>query len=149
MICFCHCARRRRLSPSTFRYLGLSRSGAHEWGREFVKLGREVRMFSPKMVRPFIQRNKTDAADAQAIWAVARQPGGRFVAFKSEAQQVILTGARLSRSLRLPVSHASEGRQTAAGALRPFVINLQRPMTHRHPQPAIRVAAQSICEQSR
>lgn len=64
--------------------------GAHEWGRELVKLGHEVRLLPPKMVRPFVQRNKTDAADAQAIWTAARQPGVRFVALKSEAQQVVL-----------------------------------------------------------
>lgn len=64
--------------------------GAHEWGRELMKLGHEVRLLAPKIVRPFVQRNKTDAADAQAIWTAARQPGVRFVAVKSEAQHVVL-----------------------------------------------------------
>jgi transposase len=64
--------------------------GAHEWGRELMKLGHEVRLLPPRMVRPFVQRNRTDAADDQAIWTAVRQRGVRFVALKSEAQQVVL-----------------------------------------------------------
>ncbi len=73
--------------------------GAHEWGRELIKLGHDVRLVPPKMVRPFVQRNKTDAADAQAIWTAARQPGMRFVAVKSEAQQVVLALHRVRSQL--------------------------------------------------
>lgn len=73
--------------------------GAHEWGRELMRLGHEVRLLPPKMVRPFVQRNKTDAADAQAIWTASRQPGVRFVALKSEAQQVVLGLHRLRAQL--------------------------------------------------
>lgn len=73
--------------------------GAHEWGRELVKLGHEVRLLPPKMVRPFVQRNKTDAADAQAIWTAARQPGVRFVTLKTEAQQVVLALHRVRAQL--------------------------------------------------
>ena len=46
--------------------------GAHEWGRELTKLGHDVRLLPPKMVRPFVHRNKTDAADAQAIWTACQ-----------------------------------------------------------------------------
>jgi transposase len=42
--------------------------GAHEWGRQLLKLGHEVLLLAPKKVRPFVPGNKTDAADAQAIW---------------------------------------------------------------------------------
>jgi len=42
--------------------------GAHEWGRQFMRLGHDVRLLSPQTVRPFVKRNKTDAADAQ-VWA--------------------------------------------------------------------------------
>lgn len=69
--------------------------GAHEWGRQLIKLGHDVRLLTPKMVRPFVQRNKTDAADAQALWTASRQPGVRFVALKNEAQQVVLALHRL------------------------------------------------------
>jgi len=73
--------------------------GAHEWGREFLKLGHRVRLLPPKMVRPFVHRNKTDAADAQGIWTASHQPGMRFVPVKSEAQQVVLALHRLRAQL--------------------------------------------------
>lgn len=46
-----------------------------------------------------MQRNKTDAADAQAIWTAARQPGVRFVAVKTEAQQIVLALHRVRAQL--------------------------------------------------
>jgi transposase len=83
--------------------------GAHEWGRELVKLGHEVRLLPPKMVRPFVQRNKTDAADAQAIWTAARQPGVRFVALKTEAQQIVLALHRVRAQLmKMRIMQANE-----------------------------------------
>lgn len=65
--------------------------GAHEWARSLQRFGHEVRLISPRKVRPFVQRNKTDAADAQAIWTACQQPGMRFVPVKTEAQQVVLS----------------------------------------------------------
>jgi transposase len=44
---------------------------AHEWGRQLQKLGHHVRLLPPAKVRPFVHRNKTDAADAQAIWTAS------------------------------------------------------------------------------
>lgn len=73
--------------------------GAHHWGRELTKLGHDVRLLPPKMVRPFVPRNKTDAADAQAIWTASRQPEMRIVPVKSEAQQVVLALHRLRAQL--------------------------------------------------
>lgn len=73
--------------------------GAHEWGRELTKLGHDVRLLPPKMVRPFVHRNKTDAADAQAIWTACQQPGIRFVPVKTEAQQTVLALHRLRAQL--------------------------------------------------
>jgi len=62
-------------------------------------LGHSVRLISAKTVRPFVQRNKTDAADAQAIWTASRQPGAKFVPVKNEAQQVVLSLHRLRAQL--------------------------------------------------
>lgn len=61
--------------------------GAHHWGREIGKLGHEVRLVPPAYVKPFVKRQKTDAADAEAICEAASRPSMRFVAVKgAEAQ---------------------------------------------------------------
>jgi transposase len=75
---------------------------AQHWAREIRKLGHEVRLISPQFVRPFVKTNKTDAADAQAIWTAAQQPEMRSVAVKTEEQQAVLAlhdiRTRLQRS---------------------------------------------------
>lgn len=60
---------------------------AHGWGREFEKLGHEVRLIPPIYVKPFVKRQKNDVADAEAIVEAASRPTMRFVPLKSEAQQ--------------------------------------------------------------
>jgi transposase len=59
---------------------------AHEWGRAVLDLGHEVRL-PPAYVKPFVKRQKNDAADAEAIAEAASRPTMRIVAVKSEAQQ--------------------------------------------------------------
>ena len=61
--------------------------GAHFWGREIGKLGHEVRLIPPAYVRPFVKRQKNDAADAEAICEAAMRPTMRFVPVKSEKTQ--------------------------------------------------------------
>lgn len=68
---------------------------SHYWARELAKLGHEVRLIAAQFVRPFVKGNKTDAADAEAIWEAAQRPGMRFVAVKSEEQQAVLGLHRL------------------------------------------------------
>jgi len=72
---------------------------AHHWGRVLKGLGHEVRLIAAQFVRPFVKSNKTDAADAEAIWTASAQPGMRFVALKSEEQQAVLSLHRLRAQL--------------------------------------------------
>jgi len=77
-----------RLSPATIAMEACSSS--QHWARRFSAMGHEVRLIATKFVRPFVKTNKTDAADAAAIWESAQRPGMRFVPVKSEQQQGIL-----------------------------------------------------------
>jgi transposase len=60
---------------------------AHHWGRVIGDLGHEVRLIPPVYVKPFVKRQKNDAADAEAICEAASRPTMRFVAVKTEEQQ--------------------------------------------------------------
>jgi len=62
-------------------------SSASYWAREIEGLGHEVKLIAPQYVRPFVKRQKNDAADAEAIVIAARQPEMRFVAPKTVEQQ--------------------------------------------------------------
>lgn len=72
---------------------------AHYWARRFASFGHQVKLIAPSFVRPFVKSNKTDVADAHAIWEAAQRPGMRFVAVKSEAQQAVLTLHRVRQQL--------------------------------------------------
>jgi transposase len=60
---------------------------AHFWGRAIGELGHEVRLIPPVYVKPFVRRQKNDAADAEAIAEAASRPTMRGVAVKTEDQQ--------------------------------------------------------------
>jgi transposase len=72
---------------------------AHYWGRVLGRLGHEVRLIAPQFVRPFVKTNKTDAADAEAIWEAAQRPGMRFVVLKSAEQQAVMGLHRIRSQL--------------------------------------------------
>lgn len=62
-------------------------ASAHHWAREISALGHDVRLIAPIYVKPFVKRNKNDAADAEAIAEAASRPTMRFVAVKSVEKQ--------------------------------------------------------------
>jgi len=63
---------------------------AHHWARELIGLGHEVKLMPPHYVKPYVKRNKNDAADAEAICEAVTRPSMRFVAVKGVEQQSIL-----------------------------------------------------------
>ena len=60
---------------------------ASYWAREMAALGHEVQLIAPQYVRPFVKRQKNDAADAEAIVVAAQRPEMRFVTPKTADQQ--------------------------------------------------------------
>jgi len=57
---------------------------AHHWARGLTAHGHRVRLIAPHYVKPFINRRKNDAADAEAIAEAATRPAMRFVEPKTE-----------------------------------------------------------------
>ncbi len=74
----------------------------HHWAREIEALGHEVRLMPARYVKPYVKRNKNDAADAEAICEAVTRPTMRFVPVKSPEQQSL---QMLHRSRRLMVHH--------------------------------------------
>jgi transposase len=62
-------------------------ASAHHWAREIAALGHSVRMMPPAYVKPYVKRNKTDVADAEAICEAVTRPTMRFVPVKTAEQQ--------------------------------------------------------------
>jgi transposase len=60
---------------------------AHHWRRAIRDLGHEVRLIPPIYGKPFVKRQKNDAADSEAIAEAASRPTMRFVTVKTEEQQ--------------------------------------------------------------
>jgi transposase len=69
---------------------------AHHWARTLMAFGHEVRLIPPAYVKPYLRRQKNDAADAAAICEAVMRPSMRFVPIKSVQQQstLMLHGAR-------------------------------------------------------
>lgn len=60
---------------------------SHYWGRVAQSCGHEVRLLPPIYVKPFVKRQKNDAADAAAIAEAALRPNIHYVAVKGTEHQ--------------------------------------------------------------
>jgi transposase len=66
-------------------------ASSHHWSRELKALGHTVRLMPPAYVKPYVKRQKNDAADAEAICEAVTRANMRFVATKTPEQQSGLT----------------------------------------------------------
>ena len=73
---------------------------SHYWARELTALGHEVRLMPAQYVKPYVKRQKNDAADAEAIAEAVTRPTMRFVGQKSPEQQ----SAMMLHKVRLMLS---------------------------------------------
>ena len=62
-------------------------ASAHHWSRELQALGHTVRLIPPAYVKPYVKRQKNDAADAEAICEAVTKANMRFVPTKTPEQQ--------------------------------------------------------------
>src|SRR6478736_6621211 len=78
---------------------------SHHWSRELTALGHSVRLMPPAYVRPYVKRQKNDAADAEAICEAVTRTNMRFVETKTPEQQSCLTLHRTRQLfIRQPLS---------------------------------------------
>ena len=54
-------------------------ASSHHWSRELKALGHTVRLMPPAYVKPYVKRQKNDAADAEAICEAVTRANMRFV----------------------------------------------------------------------
>ena len=63
---------------------------SHHWSRQLQALGHRVRLMAPAYVKPYVKRQKNDAADAEAICEAVTRANMRFVETKTPEQQSCL-----------------------------------------------------------
>lgn len=90
---------RHRLSPCRFQAFFNNRpacrivmeacGSAHHHARRLRAQGHDVILLPAQYVRPYVRRNKTDAADAAALIEASRNPALRAVPVKTPDQQAI------------------------------------------------------------
>jgi len=73
-------------------------ASSHHWSRELKALGHTVRLMPPAYVKPYVKRQKNDAADAEAICEAVTRANMRFVETKTPEQQ---SGLMLHRTRHL------------------------------------------------
>src|SRR5208283_31931 len=98
-------------------------ASAHYWGRELSKLGHQVRLMPPSYVKPYVKRQKNDAADAEAICEAVTRPTMRFVEVKSPDQQSVMVLHKVRMMLvrqRTQLSNAIRGHMSEFGLVGPI-----------------------------
>ena len=90
--------------------VGLEACGrAHQWGRDVLAMGHEAKLMAPQFVKPYVQSNKNDRADAAAICEAVQRPNMRFVGIKSADRQSQQAMHRVrSRAVGNRTAHVNE-----------------------------------------
>jgi transposase len=98
-------------------------ASAHHWARELGALGHQVRLMPASYVKPYVKRQKNDAADAEAICEAVTRPTMRFVEVKSPEQQSVMVLHRVRMMLmrqRIQLSNAIRGHMAEFGLVAPI-----------------------------
>jgi transposase len=87
-----------------------------------MRAGHEVRLIPPNYIKPYLRRQKNDAADAAAIREAVTRPSMRFVPVKSQDQQATLmlhSARELLISQRTALINALRGHFAELGIVAP------------------------------
>lgn len=98
---------------------------AHYWARELDALGHQVKLIAPSYVKPYVKRQKNDAADAEAICEAVTRPTVRFVEVKSPEQQSVMVLHRVRLTLmrqRIQLSNTIPGHMAEARVCLVFLV---------------------------
>jgi transposase len=96
---------------------------SHHWARELSALGHDVRLMAPSYVKPYVKRQKNDAADAEAICEAVSRPTMRFVPVKTVEQQSVMVLHRTRLMLmrqRVRLSNSIRGHMAEYGIVAPI-----------------------------
>src|SRR5207342_449572 len=96
---------------------------SHHWSRQLRALGHTVRLMPPAYVKPYMKRQKNDAADAEAICEAVTRPTMRFVPVKSPEQQSVMMLHRVRLMLnrqRTQLSNALRAHLSEFGIVAPI-----------------------------
>ena len=97
-------------------------NNSHYWARELSALGHDVKLMPAQYVKPYVKRQKNDAADAEAICEAVTRPTMRFVAVKSPEQQSLMMLHRVRLMLnrqRTQISNAIRAHISEFGVVAP------------------------------
>jgi transposase len=120
---------------------------APPWARAIGRLGHGVRLIPPADGKPFVTRQKNDAAAAEAIGAAAQSPTMRFVGPQSEPAQA---AALVFRARDLRVTQRTQILNALRGHLTEFGIGVANGPAHGpHLVRAVADGAEPIPERAR
>lgn len=98
-------------------------SSSHYWARELIARGHDVRLLPAQYVKPYLKRQKNDAADAEAICEAVTRPTMRFVPVKTPEQQSVMMLHRVRLMLnrqRTQLSNALRAHLSEFGIVAPI-----------------------------
>lgn len=96
---------------------------AHHWGRRLAEFGHEVKLMPPSYVKPYLERQKNDAADAEVICEAVTRSRMRFVEVKGPEQQSVLVIHRTRMTLmrhRIELSNTIRAHLAEFGLVAPI-----------------------------
>lgn len=106
-------------------------SSPHYWARELTAGGHDVRLLPAQYVKPYLKRQKNDAADAEAICEVVTRPTMRFVPIPEQQSVMMLHRVRLMLNRqRTQISNALRFHLAEFGVVAPIGRGL--PVSHAH-----------------